>query len=299
MAQAPEAPQAPTFAVVIPAHDEESVIGRCLRFAAELEPGEAEIVVVANGCQDATARAAARAPGVTVVEVPAAGKAAALNAGDRASSAFPRIYLDADIEVDVGALRSMRDRLVPDRPLVCAPAVRFRTEGRPWTVRAFYRIYAGLPYASENLVGLGIYGVSAAGRRRFGSFPPVTNDDRFVQQLFSPQERVMLRHEEFGVETPRTLAALVAVRTRVAAGNAELASLTGPAGLPDDVGHRSTGGSTLEALARMVARRPYLLPHATVYAGVVAVARWRSRAGSSTGRHTQTEVRWLRDNTTR
>src|SRR4051794_31851306 len=74
----------PTFSVVIPAHDEESVIGRCLAaWSGELEPGEAEVVVVANGCSDGTAEAA-RDFGVRVLELPAASKSAALNAGDGA-----------------------------------------------------------------------------------------------------------------------------------------------------------------------------------------------------------------------
>ena len=44
------------ISVVIPAHDEEAVVGRCL--AALLDgarPGELDVVVVCNGCTDATA----------------------------------------------------------------------------------------------------------------------------------------------------------------------------------------------------------------------------------------------------
>jgi glycosyltransferase involved in cell wall biosynthesis len=270
------------FSVVIPAHDEESVIGRCLGFVAELEPGEAEVVVVANGCRDATAERARSVPGVRVVELGAAGKAEALNAGDRAATAFPRIYLDADIDLDAAALRQMGSALTPAEPRICAPTIEFRTEGRPWPVRAFYRIYAELPYVRESLVGLGVYGISATGRARFDAFPQLTADDLYVQRLFTPSERIVLDDDAFRVETPRTLGALIAVRARAAFGAAELASATGQA---------TSGAETGRALASLVARNPRLLPQACAYAAITVIARLRAR-------HYQAG-QWHRDSSTR
>ena len=47
------------ISVIIPAHNEESVIARCLEaFVTGAEPGELEAIVVANGCSDATAEIA-------------------------------------------------------------------------------------------------------------------------------------------------------------------------------------------------------------------------------------------------
>src|SRR6476659_6853296 len=87
-------------AVVIPAHDEAAVIGRCLRsIEAAVRERDLEVVVVCNGCADATADVAASFPWARVVEIDEASKPAALRAGDRAVSAFPRVYLDADVVV--------------------------------------------------------------------------------------------------------------------------------------------------------------------------------------------------------
>lgn len=274
----------PRFSVVIPAHDEAAVIGRTLRFAADLEPGEAEIVVVANGCRDATAATAAAAPGVRVVSLAAASKPEALNAGDAAASSFPRIYLDADIDISAATLRRMSCRLSSEEPRICCPTVSFRTTGRPWPVRAYHRVYAQLPYVRGGLVG-GAYGVSASGRRRFGRFPAMTNDDTFVQRLFAPSERVVLAGDTFGVHAPRSLAALLAVRTRVAAGNAQLAA-TGSAHLS-----RTTSG-TARALLGLLRRRPGLAPAAAVYAGVTLAAELRAR-------RRRVDSAWLRDDSTR
>ena len=46
----------PLASVVIPAHNERRVIGRCLRALREgAAPGELDVIVVANACTDDTA----------------------------------------------------------------------------------------------------------------------------------------------------------------------------------------------------------------------------------------------------
>lgn len=79
----------PLASVVIPAHDERTVIGRCLRSLADgALPGELDVIVVANACHDDTAEIA-RAAGARVVETPVAGKSHALGLGDARCRAFP------------------------------------------------------------------------------------------------------------------------------------------------------------------------------------------------------------------
>ena len=84
------------LSVIIPASNEEGYIGACLAalIASDPVPGGAEVVVVANGCRDATAarardwqeRAAAAGWRLTVLELAAGGKPGALNAGDAAAA---------------------------------------------------------------------------------------------------------------------------------------------------------------------------------------------------------------------
>jgi glycosyltransferase involved in cell wall biosynthesis len=255
-------------AVVVPAHDEEAVVAARLRSLTEhLHPGEADVVVVANGCSDATAARAGAVPGVRVLEVARASKTGALNAGDAATSAFPRVYLDADVELTGEALRRLVAALATDRPLVAAPRPRFDVSRSSWGVRSYYAAFTRLPYVQHQLVGLGVYGLSEAGHARLGSFPEVTADDLFVQRLFAADERVVV-DAEFVVSAPRTLRALLAVRRRVARGNRQLAT---------EHGQRPTAPGTGAALLRLVARRPHLLPAAVVYAAVTL----RARAGAA------------------
>jgi poly-beta-1,6-N-acetyl-D-glucosamine synthase len=89
-------------ALLIPAHNEELVLGRTVASAAELLPVE-NIYVVSDGSEDAT-ELVAREMGVTVLPLaPARGKASALTAGLRSFDLGSRykvvLLLDADTEL--------------------------------------------------------------------------------------------------------------------------------------------------------------------------------------------------------
>ncbi|GAA4973580.1 glycosyltransferase family 2 protein [Kineococcus glutinatus] len=278
------------LSVVIPAHDEERQLRRCLPVLLD-GLGPAEVVVVANGCSDSTAEVARSFPGVRVVELAEASKVAALNAGDAAVGAFPRIYLDADIRMSGRTARELAASLRDGSAAVASPRVRFDVSASSRPVRAFYRVYEELPYVREGLVGLGVYGVSAQGRARFGAFPDVTNDDLFVQRSFAPDERRRSRGE-FTVSAPHDVRNLLRVRRRTAAGNAELSRRAHPPGGAPARGEgwgRSTG-TTTTALFALARRRPRLLPAVATYAAVTAASRVLARLDAGG---------WQRDTSTR
>ena len=92
--------------IIIPAHNEEKVIARCLReLTADSALEGAEIFVVCNGCSDKTAEIASQFAGVRAVSIDTASKIAALNEGDRLATQFPRVYLDADVLVSGESLK--------------------------------------------------------------------------------------------------------------------------------------------------------------------------------------------------
>ena len=109
------------------------MIGRCLTtLLAGAEQGELEVIVVCNGCRDDTRRShVVHAPDAMVLELPAASKPAALNAGDRRATRFPRIYLDADVEVPVPLVRELVRPLAEQPPRTPRPLPRFVLRHRP------------------------------------------------------------------------------------------------------------------------------------------------------------------------
>lgn len=279
----------PRVAVIIPAHNEATVLPATLgSLAGQDGIDQVAVVVVPNGCSDdteAVARSfAGRLPGLRVIPVAAASKPNALNAGDRAAPPGARIYLDADIVLRPGLLRAMVAALDTPAPVLVCPRVEFDTAGATALPRAFYDVFARIQHANDTMTS-GLYGVSAAGRARFGTFPELVADDTFVKRLFEPGERVDL-DERFVVQAPRDSAGLLRMRTRVARGNQELAGLAGP--------HAPTTRQTARTLAALVRGDPGLAAKAAVYAGVVLAARLRARR--SAGRP---DRGWERDESTR
>lgn len=278
------APVTPSpVSVVVPAHNEESVISRCLASLLDgSAPGEVEVVVVCNGCQDATAEAARRAaPGALVLETPVASKVAALNLGDQHAHHFPRFYVDADVELPIGDLRTVATLLRQGDVHCAAPTPRFELADRPWAVKAFYQVWLSTPYHREQMIGSGVYALSGQGRSRFDDFPALTADDQFVQQLFGVSERRALPGASFTVHPPRNLRGLVNMRARAYRGNRELAG-SGLAGTPPPPSGLRT------ALA--MARDPFKAPAVGVYVSVNLAAKALARRRGQ---------RWERDDSAR
>ncbi|TFH40375.1 MAG: glycosyltransferase [Lysobacterales bacterium] len=98
--------------VIIPAHNEASVIARTVRSVTEQAPEncELEVIIVDDGSCDET-RAIARAEGASVIEMGGTGgkRAAARNCGAKAAKGDPLVFLDADCEVADGWLVAFLD----------------------------------------------------------------------------------------------------------------------------------------------------------------------------------------------
>lgn len=277
--------------VIIPAHNEAVLITRLLSaLMDDPSAGELEIVVVANGCTDDTAaRAREISPHIRVVEIAEASKIAALNAGDAAAHVFPRLYVDADVTVSGDTVRALAAYLASvDGPFAASTVLDVDSSGSSWPARAFYSIWEQSEYRHNGHIGSGIYGLTEAGRARFGVFPDVIADDRFVQLLFSPVERGTLFGHSFSVRAPKTLRAQIRRATRIALGNHELAATTG---LRSEA---STGSGYRKLLGRVLVR-PKLWPAFPIYAVGYALPQLRVRKLRRSGARTG----WNRDESSR
>src|SRR5687767_1459502 len=143
------------ISVIIPAHNESKVIGRCLSaLTAGAGESELEVIVVCNGCTDDTAALSRQFPAsVRVIETDVPSKSNALNLGDRAASGFPRFYVDADVVLPIESVREVARVLEQGVVLAAAPRIEFDLSKRGWAVRAFYDVWSRLPYCREGMVG--------------------------------------------------------------------------------------------------------------------------------------------------
>jgi glycosyltransferase involved in cell wall biosynthesis len=250
------------ISIIVPAHDEASVIERCLCALIEgAGDGELEVIVVANGCRDRTADIARGIGGpVRVIETGTASKTDALNLGERASTGFPRIYVDADVVITLASVRALSAVLAEGRVLAAAPAVEtVFPPGAAWMVRAYYAFWMALPYIQEGLMAAGVYAVSRQGRRRWDAFPDVISDDGFVRLHFTPDERVEVGAAVSRVTAPGTLGDLVRIKTR-----SRLGALQLRARFPDLYRREAGTRGYLKALATIL-MRPGLYPCAISY----------------------------------
>lgn len=210
----------PVASVIIPAHQEEAVIERCLASLLDgAGPEDLDVVVVANGCTDGTADRVRRyGTRVRLIELSVGSKTAALNAGDRAARAFPRVYADADVELRLDAVKAIVDALADDRPLLASPRrlLQIRTATLP--TRWYYSAWEALQRARGEIIGTGVYALNENGRRRFGDFPDLLGDDAYVHSLFRPHERRLV-DAPVKVWPPQRIPEVISVRTRVAVGN--------------------------------------------------------------------------------
>jgi len=276
------------ISVIIPAHNEGSVIARTLQAMTEgAEPGELDVIVVCNGCSDNTAAVARRfgAP-VRVVETDVASKTHALNLGDETANGFPRIYVDADVVISVATIRTLARGLETGNVLAVAPIPNFDLAECSWAVRACYEIRSLLPSAQEGVGGSGVYALSEAGRERFRDFPPVTADDGYVRIQFLENERETVHSAYSIVFPPRTIKNLIATKTRAHYGSFELANLFPRL-------WKNRGESNHKSLLRLF-KRPQLWGKLAVYCLVTTIAKYRAQKRLRDG----TAV-WERDKTSR
>ncbi|HEY8473937.1 MAG TPA: glycosyltransferase family 2 protein [Natronosporangium sp.] len=261
--------------VVIAAHNEAAVLGRCLDALLDDGGDGLDVTVVANGCTDDTAAVARARPGVRVVELAEASKPAALNAGDAAAVGFPRVYLDADIVLPAAAVRQLAAAVAGDGPALAAmPRRQLVLTGRPLLVRGYYAVHSRLPVFATGLFGRGAIALSATGRRRFDRFPDIIADDLFLDSQFTAAEKREVPAVAAQVATPLRTRDLVRRLARVRAGNARLRAAA-PGVRP---------AARLSWLRDVVLRRPWLAPAAVCYVSLTVLAallaRRQTRAGA-------------------
>lgn len=290
----------PVAGVVIPAHNEEKVIGRLLDALLDgAAEGEFDIVVVCNGCTDGTAEvAAARGPAVRVVDSPKPSKHEALRLGDEHTAVFPRIYVDADIEIGARDLRALvaavggvsgasGSSAAGGAPvLAAAPERSFPLRDSSWPVRWFYAIWVRIPGVRDGLYGRGVIALSEEGWKRVSSLPPMMGDDLAASEVFDAGERRVVREASVVIRPPRTWGDLIRRRVRAATATAQF-------GRSGTVAEQSrTSKADLVAILRS---EPWRAPQVALFVGVAVVSRRRAQRSVRSGDFTT----WLRDESSR
>ncbi|MGH1444741.1 MAG: glycosyltransferase [Cognatishimia sp.] len=185
------------MSIIIPASNEAHWISACLEavLASERLDG-AQIIVVANGCQDKTAEisrrysvlASEKGWELDVLELEIGNKLHALNVGDRAAKGDVRVYLDADVRVSPRILWQIGRALDRETPAWASGKLQMAAASR--ISRAYAKFWGKVPFMAKSVPGAGLFAVNIAGRARWQDFPDIISDDMFVRLNFAPRERL-------------------------------------------------------------------------------------------------------------
>ena len=239
----------PPASIIIPAHNECSVIDRTLDGLDQLvAAGTVEVIVVPNGCTDDTADRARRHRGVKVIELNTGSKVAALNLGDAHATRWPRLYLDADIEVNQTALAQAVRVLTGDGIHAARPAFLWNLEGAGPLVRAYYRARWRMPSMTTAIWGAGVYGLSQAGHKILGEFPRLTGDDLLVERTFSAGRKYIASGPAVRVRMPLKASDLIRVLARSRRGGSEQSLDTGHTSVRELLQTMTDLGSCVDAV---------------------------------------------------
>jgi glycosyl transferase family 2 len=278
----------PSAAVIIPAHNESAVVGRLLR---QLTTGpdagiELDVIVVCNGCTDDTAAVAAGFPGVRVHESPVPSKQAALRLGDSVTTVFPRVYLDADVEMTRAGVAGLARALETPGVLAVSAERRLPRAGVALAVRCYYDIWERLPKVRRGIFGRGVIAVSEAGYRRIAALPPLMSDDLAMSAVFTDDERRVVPGTTVVVHPPKRWADLIRRRVRATTGTTEAYG---------EQEWNTDSRTTAQDLVQVLRERPWLAPQMVVFVLVTVLARRRARAAEQRGEQRV----WLRDESSR
>ncbi|MBL4838886.1 MAG: glycosyltransferase family 2 protein [Kordiimonadaceae bacterium] len=217
--------QQPICSIIIPAHNEDLVIGHTLdTVVSGAQNGEFDIIVVCNGCSDKTSQIAETfTPHVRVIETTTASKTNALNLGLKAARVYPVVFLDADISTSAAAIRAMvKQQRKTGANLAYGQAI-FETHRCSWLVRAFYKAWQQNPYFDHKKMG-GFFSLNHSALKELKTFPDILNDDEFVRRRFQ-HNSVWVKHAQYTIKAPHTLRSLINVRSRIYRGNQALTKI--------------------------------------------------------------------------
>lgn len=281
------------ISVVVPAHNEAAVLGRLLSsLVADTASGKPDaadaldLVVVANGCSDETAAIAAKYANVRVVETPVPNKHRALRLGDEHAAGFPRLYVDADVELTRDDVLALADAVSQPGVHAAAPSRITPLDGCPWTVRWYYDVWERLPVIRQGLFGRGVIALSAQGHARVAALPELMGDDLAASLSFGPGERKVIESATVVVHPPRKLRDLLRRRVRSMTVTTQAATQTR---LP---GSRTSKADLVDVLRAAPLRNG---PRLAWFVVVTAIARARARRAVRAGDFTT----WLRDESSR
>ncbi len=212
--------------VIVPAHNESSVIEDCLNSIIN-QQGIDHIIVPCNGCTDDTAEIVrTKYPSVVCLDIETPSKTNALNVAEAKAKelgvSYPIFYIDADTQLSKNAIQNISQAMRGSTIQLAAPTPIIDTKDSSWLVKTYYKVWINLPYIKEGVIATCSFIVSEEGRKRFDKFADVIGDDGFIRCHFKNKEISNIEGAEIYIRAPKDIFSLIKIKTRARLGNMEL-----------------------------------------------------------------------------
>ena len=212
------------FTVIIPARNEAvNLVMTAPALRKALTDLPATVLYVLNATTDRSAEIIDRVfeGEALIIDLPAPGKPAALNAGDGVARTGTVVYLDADCTVAPDMfpllLRPIEDGLAD----LVAPRLKVDTANAGLIAGSVGRVWADQMSRRMDAF-MGCTGFSAAGRRKRGPWRRLLADDDWARGRIAASRRLVVEEARVGMSAPRSLNAWLTVRGRWIRGRREL-----------------------------------------------------------------------------
>ena len=214
--------------IIVPAHNEASVIEDCLNSIIN-QDGIDHIIVPCNGCTDNTIEIVeSKFPSVVCLNIEKPSKTNALNVAEEKAKelgvTYPIFYIDADTQLSDNCIPHITKALENENSetQLAAPTPVIDTRKSSWLVQTYYRVWTQLPYIKEGVIATCSFIVTEEGRKRFDVFANVIGDDGFIRCHFKNKEIANIKGAEIYITAPRDIFSLIKIKTRARLGNMEL-----------------------------------------------------------------------------
>ncbi len=212
--------------VIVPAHNEASVIEDCLNSIVN-QAGVDHIIVPCNGCTDNTVDIVrSKFPQVVCLDIAKPSKTNALNVAEKKAQelgiTYPIFYIDADTQISENCISHITKVMQKNELFLTAPTPIIDTQHSSWLVKTYYTVWTSLPYIREGVIATCSFIVSEAGRKRFDEFADVIGDDGFIRCHFKNSEISNIDGAEIYIRAPKDIFSLIKIKTRARLGNMEL-----------------------------------------------------------------------------
>jgi len=212
--------------VIVPAHNEASVIEDCLNSIIN-QSGVDHIIVPCNGCTDNTVDIVkTKFPNVVCLDIEKPSKTNALNVAEEKAKelgiSHPIFYIDTDTQLSENAIQHISEIMDSGEVLLAAPTPKINTNKSSFLVKTYYKVWTNLPYIKEGVIATCSFIVSEEGRQRFDKFADVIGDDGYIRCHFKNKEIANIKGAEIYITAPKDIFSLIKIKTRARLGNMEL-----------------------------------------------------------------------------